>query len=56
MKITCECLINSETGEPLEIEIPDDTNMEQFSKFRDKAWESGARFKLGLNTIDKTLL
>lgn len=48
MKIKCECLVDSKTGEPLEIEFPESVTREQIEKIRISGWEAGQRFKMGL--------
>jgi hypothetical protein len=53
MKIILDNLIDSNTGEKLIIDLPEDTNIEDLQSFRVKAWESGAMFRAGL--MGKTL-
>jgi hypothetical protein len=53
MKITLDNLIDSNTGEKLVIDLPEDTNIEDLQSFRVKAWESSARFRAEL--MGKTL-
>lgn len=53
MKITCECLIDSKTGKPLEITFPDNISEDDLNLLRNKAWESGARLRLGLDSKDE---
>jgi hypothetical protein len=48
MKIKCECLVDSKTGEPLEIEFPESVTKEQIEKIGISGWEAGQRFKMGL--------
>jgi hypothetical protein len=50
MKITCECLIDCKTGKPLELTFPVDFSEKDLNILRTNAWESGARFKLGLQS------
>jgi hypothetical protein len=52
--ITCERLIDSNTGESLKIEIPDDISDEHIKMIRMKAWESGARFRIGLEAMEES--
>ena len=52
-KITCECLVDSRTGKPLEIQFPESVTEEQIEKIRISGWESGQRFKMGLEASKK---
>ena len=52
-KITCECLINSQTGEPLIVEFPDDFSDEDIRSIGISGWEAGARMKMGLESINE---
>lgn len=51
MKIECECLIDKNTGKPLEIEFPDGHDMDALRKFRIAAWEAGRRFRMGFDLM-----
>lgn len=48
MKLTLERLVDINTGKPLEIEIPDDEYESKYLPIRQAAWETGARFRMGL--------
>lgn len=53
-KITCECLIDSRTGEPLILEFPDDVSDECIENIGNSGLEAGYRMKMRLESIEKT--
>lgn len=48
-KLRSQCLIDSNTGEPLELDFPDGFSENEIEEIRIKAWECGTRFRLGLS-------
>lgn len=50
MKYICECLINSKTGEPLEIELPEGIPLEDIKMC---GHTSGLRMKAGFDSASK---
>jgi hypothetical protein len=55
MKLVMECLVDVNTGLPLEIEVPDsyENFMENIAPLKQAAWESGRLFKMALMQEDK---
>lgn len=51
MKIKCECLVDSKTREPLEVEFPESVTREQIEKIRISAWKAGQRLKMGFEVL-----
>jgi hypothetical protein len=56
MKLTMECLVDINTGKPLEIEISDsyENYMTNIAPLQQAAWESGRRFRRALTQNEKT--